>query len=58
VHNQHLEYCPQDKNIRGDEIENAAWELVSVLLMNPERLAAALDEMIDREREELRGDPN
>ncbi len=28
------------------------------LLMDPDRLAAGLNEMIDREREELRGDPD
>ena len=34
------------------------WDLVSGLLMDPERLAAGLNEMINREREELRGDPD
>ncbi len=58
AHNQHLEDCPQEKNIRADEIETAVWDLVSSLLMDRERIAAGLDEMIDREREELRGDPD
>ena len=58
AHNQHLEVCPQDKNIRADEIETGVWDLVSGLLMDPDRLADGLDEMIDREREELRGDPD
>ena len=40
------------------EIETAVWELVSGLLMDPESLAAGLDEMIDREREELRNHPD
>jgi hypothetical protein len=57
-HNQHLEDCPQDKNIRADEIESAVWDLVSGLLMDSDRLAAGLEEMIDREREELRSDPD
>jgi hypothetical protein len=34
------------------------WDLVSGLLMDPDRLAALLEEMIDREREELRSDPD
>jgi hypothetical protein len=58
AHNQHLEDCPQDKNIRADEIENAVWDLVSGLLMDPDRLAEGLEEVIDREQEELRGDPD
>jgi hypothetical protein len=57
-HHQPLEDCPQGKNIRVFEIETAVWELVSGFLIDPERLAAGLDEMIDREREELRGDPD
>lgn len=56
--NLHLEDCSQDKNIRADEIETAVWDLVSGLLMDPDRLAAGLNEMIDREREKLRGDPD
>jgi hypothetical protein len=40
------------------EIETAVWALVSGLLMDPERLPAGLDEMIDREREELRDHPD
>jgi site-specific DNA recombinase len=58
AHNQHLEDCPQDKNVRADKIENAVWDLVSGLLMDLERLAAGLEELIDRDREELRGDPD
>jgi hypothetical protein len=57
AHHQHLEDCPQDRNLPAVEIETAVWNLVFGLLMDPERLAAGLDEMIDREREELRGDP-
>jgi site-specific DNA recombinase len=53
-HNQHLEDCPQAINLRADEIEPAVWRLVSEL----ERLARGLDEMIDREREEARGNPD
>ena len=58
AHNQHLEDCPQDKNIRAVKIENAVSDLVSGLLMDLERLAAGLEELIDRDREELRGDPD
>ena len=58
AHNQHLEDCPQSINVRADEIESAVWDLVSGLLMDPERLAEGLDEMIVREREALRGDPD
>ncbi len=56
--NQHLEDCPQVKNIKADELEPAVWRLVSGLLLDPDRLRAGLDEMIEREREELRGDPD
>jgi hypothetical protein len=58
AHNQHLEDCPQSINVRADEIESVVCDLVSGLLMEPERLAKGVDEMIDREREELRGDPD
>ena len=34
------------------------WDLVSALLTDPERLSAGLDEMMDRERSGVRGDPD
>ena len=56
--NQHLEDCRQVKNIKADEIESSVWRLVSGLLLDPDRLRVGLDEMIEQEREELRGDPD
>jgi site-specific DNA recombinase len=57
-HNQHLEDCRQVKNVRAGEIESAVWGLVSELLMEPEILSAGLEEMIERERRGMRGDPD
>lgn len=56
-HGQAGEDCPQNKNIKAEEIEVAVWEFVSGLLLDPDQLAAGLEAMIDEEREALRGDP-
>jgi len=49
--------CNHRKSHRADKIEAAVWELVSGLLQDPERLRQGLEDMIDREREGLHGDP-
>lgn len=50
--------CPNRKNHRADNLEPRVWEFVSGLLKNPERLRAGLEEMIERERQGMRGDPD
>ena len=51
--------CPDRirTNHRAEEVEEIVWNLVSSLLKDPERLRAGLDEMIERERAGMRGDP-
>jgi site-specific DNA recombinase len=49
--------CPNAKHHRAAETEAAVWHLVSGLLKDPRRLRAGLDEMIERERAGMRGDP-
>ncbi len=44
-------------NHRAEEVEAKVWDLVSRLLKDPERLRSGLDEMIERERSGMRGDP-
>lgn len=50
--------CPHPSNYPAHKIESAVWEFVSGLLKDPERLQAGIDEMIERERKILRGDPD
>jgi hypothetical protein len=49
--------CGHRKCHRADEVEARVWGLISGLLKDPERLKAGLEEMIERERAALRGDP-
>lgn len=49
--------CTQKRHHRADDLEAAVWEFVSGLLSDPERLREGLDEMIQAERAEMRGDP-
>jgi site-specific DNA recombinase len=53
-----LEGCANRKSHRADRLEPLVWEFVSGLLKNPDRLRAGLDEMIRREREVTRGNPD
>jgi chromosome segregation ATPase len=39
-------------------VESQIWGFVSDLLKNPKRLREGLEEMIERERDEVRGDPD
>lgn len=56
-HGQAGDACPQNKHIKAEQIEAKVWEFVSDLLLDPDRLAAGLEAMIDEERDALRGDP-
>jgi site-specific DNA recombinase len=49
--------CTNRKNLRALGLEGRVWDLISGLLKYPERLRAGLDEMIEKERAEMRGDP-
>ena len=50
--------CTESKNFPAAKLEARIWEAVSGILKHPERLRAGLDEMIERERDGLRGDPD
>ncbi len=50
--------CTHRKHHRADKLEALVWKFVSGLLQDPERLRRGLEELIAREREGLRGDPN
>src|SRR5918999_816206 len=50
--------CVHRKCHRADKVEPRVWELISGLLKDPGRLEAGLEEMIERERAGLRGDPD
>jgi len=52
------EVCPNNKSHRAEKVESQIWEFVSGLLKDPKRLREGLEEMIEREREEVRGDPD
>ena len=49
--------CTNRKHYRAVDLEGRVWDLISGLLKDPERLRAGLDEMIEAERAEMRGDP-
>jgi site-specific DNA recombinase len=53
-----LSSCHNRKTHRAERIEPSVWGLVSELLTDPERLRVGLDEMIERERNGSRGDPD
>jgi hypothetical protein len=50
--------CSNGKHHRKSEAEAAVWNLVSRLLKDPDRLRAGLDQMIERERAGIRGNPD
>jgi flagellar motility protein MotE (MotC chaperone) len=56
-HREEQDACPNRKAYRADKVEPDVWELVSELLQDPQRVRDALERMIEREREELRADP-
>jgi site-specific DNA recombinase len=48
--------CTQQA-IRAEEVEAEVWEFVSDLLMDPEKIKAGMQRLIEQEREAMRGDP-
>jgi hypothetical protein len=50
--------CLHKKHYRAGEIEGTVWGVVSGLMKDPEQLRADLEEMIKRERGNMRGDPD
>jgi site-specific DNA recombinase len=51
-------HCPNRRNHRADRVEPQVWEFISGLLKDRERLRAGLNEMIERERSGMNGDPD
>jgi hypothetical protein len=49
--------CEPTKVYRTDHLEARVWDLVLSLLRDPERLRAALDKLIEEERNAHQGDP-
>jgi site-specific DNA recombinase len=49
--------CTHKRSHRAPDAEGRVWELVSGLLKDSERLRGSLDEMIEAERADVRGDP-
>ena len=49
--------CPNKKIHRADKIETEAWEKLSGLLKDPERLRVGIERMHEEQRAALRGDP-
>jgi site-specific DNA recombinase len=52
------EACLNNTGYRAEKVEPLVWGFVSDLLKDPERLRGGLEEMIERERDEVRGDPD
>jgi site-specific DNA recombinase len=53
-----LEACPNKTGYRAEKVESLVWGFVSDLLKDPKRLREGLEEMIERERHEMRGNPD
>lgn len=51
------ESCPNGKHHRAEKIEAEAWEKLSALLKDPERLQIGIERMIEEKRVALREDP-
>jgi hypothetical protein len=49
--------CTSRKVFRAEKVEAEAWEKLSGLLKNPERLRVGIERMIEEQRAALRGDP-
>jgi site-specific DNA recombinase len=52
-----FEACQNKTGYRAEEIEPLIWGFVSDLLKHPQRLREGLEEMIEQDREEVRGNP-
>lgn len=55
--NRRRETCSNNKSVRSDRAHPAVWDLVSGFLLDPERLRAGLERMIEEERVGGPGDP-
>lgn len=51
------EACPQTKYHAAEEVESGVWEIVRVILTDPEQLRADLERMIELERGGMRRNP-
>jgi chromosome segregation ATPase len=50
--------CTHRKHYRAEKVETAAWNVVARLLTDPAKVRVAVDEMIDRERQASKSDPD
>jgi DNA invertase Pin-like site-specific DNA recombinase len=57
LHATTSERCPVNARLRAEEAEEAVWQFVVRLLVEPERMIEAIDGLIAGERLRLRGDP-
>jgi site-specific DNA recombinase len=57
-HGGGTEACPNKTGYRAEKVESLVWGFVSDLLKDPKRLREGLEEMIERERHEVQGDPD
>jgi site-specific DNA recombinase len=57
-HKRGCEACSMGKSLRADVIEPLVWAHVCEMLMDPERLQAGLERLIEEERAQAYGDPN
>ncbi len=55
--NRRRETCQNNRCVRSDRTHAAVWDLVSRLLLDPERLREGLERMIEEERAGRRGNP-
>lgn len=57
-YNSGLDACTNRRNLRAPELEEAVWEAVLALLSNPHRLLRQYEEHMERQRRQMRGDPD
>jgi site-specific DNA recombinase len=57
-HKRGREACSMGKSLRADVIEPLVWAHVCEMLMDPERLQAGLERLIEKERAPTHGDPD
>jgi site-specific DNA recombinase len=50
--------CEHEKSHRADRLERLVWDFVSNLLKDPKQLRTGLEQLIERERDGLKEDPN
>jgi site-specific DNA recombinase len=57
-HKRGREACSMGKSLRADVIEPLVWAHVCEMIMDPERLQAGLERLIEKERAQTHGDPD